>query len=183
MRTSSDSIYDTAGREPDRPAAPPRSAGGAPARVEIRPEMLPLDRSAIIELLHQVGILPTTQRVHIAEVLFSRPQHLSAEQVLERLSAAERSISRATVYNTLKLFAEHNLVRPVIIDPERVLYDSHTAHHHHFLNRDSGELIDVDAAAVQLAESPELPEGTVLARYHVIFELRQEKRRGNGNGG
>lgn len=163
--------------EPARTVPPHKDASG---QIMIHSDMLPLSRSDIVELLHQADVMPTAQRIHIAEVMFSRPQHLSAEQVLEQVSALGHSISRATIYNTLGLFSDKGLVQPVNIDPDRVLYDSHTAPHHHFLNADTGELIDVALDAVELKTVPELPEGTVLAGVDIVFELRQEKRSNGG---
>lgn len=166
--------------QPDTPAAnglpcrQPLSRGVNPP-VMIRQEQLPLSRSEIIELLHRFDVMPTSQRVQVAEVVYSKPQHLSAEQVLEKVSAMGHSISRATIYNTLGLFSEKGLVRQVIIDPDRVLYDPHTAPHHHFYNCDTGELIDVDANKVEFETIPELPEGTMLANVDVVFELRKTK--------
>ncbi|MBN1378971.1 MAG: transcriptional repressor [Gammaproteobacteria bacterium] len=136
---------------------------------------MPLSRSEIIELLHRFDVMPTSQRVQVAEVIFSKPQHLSAEQVLDKVSAMGHSISRATIYNTLGLFSEKGLVRQVIIDPDRVLYDPHTAPHHHLYNCESGELTDVDASTVEFKTIPELPAGTSLANVDVVFELRQAK--------
>lgn len=155
---------------------PGKSTSG---KIMIRADMLPLSRGEIVELLHQADVMPTAQRIHIAEVMLSKPQHLSAEQVLERVAAQGHSISRATIYNTLGLFSDKGMVKPVNIDPDRVLYDSHTAPHHHFLNTDTGELIDIEHDAVELKNLPELPEGTVLANVDIVFELRQDKR-GNG---
>lgn len=166
--------------QPDTPAAngwpcrQPLSRGAQPP-VMIKQEQLPLSRSEIIELLHRFDVMPTSQRVQVAEVIFSKPQHLSAEQVLDKVSAMGHSISRATIYNTLGLFSEKGLVRQVIIDPDRVLYDPHTAPHHHLYNCESGELTDVDASTVEFKTIPELPAGTSLANVDVVFELRQAK--------
>ncbi|MGH8132735.1 MAG: Fur family transcriptional regulator, partial [Steroidobacteraceae bacterium] len=57
------------------------------------------------------GIRPTTQRVRIATLLLSAPQHLSAEQILANLRSAGARVSKATVYNTLNLFASRGLIR------------------------------------------------------------------------
>ena len=65
-----------------------------------------MSRSDILDLLNEHHVLPTPQRMEVAEVLLSRPQHLSAEQILERLKAAGSRVSKATVYNTLNLFGE-----------------------------------------------------------------------------
>ncbi len=141
--------------------------------VLIRQDQLPLSRSEIIELLHRFNVMPTSQRVQIAEVIYSKAQHLSAEQVLEKVSSMGHSISRATIYNTLGLFSEKCLVRQVTIDPDRVLYDPHTAPHHHFYNCDTGELIDVEANTVEISVMPELPEGTQLINADIVFKLKQ----------
>jgi Fur family transcriptional regulator, iron response regulator len=61
--------------------------------------------------LSECGIRPTAQRVRIAALLLSAPQHLSAEQILAQLRASGARVSKATVYNTLNLFAAHGLIR------------------------------------------------------------------------
>lgn len=151
-----------------------QASRGTNAHMMIEPEQLPLSRSDIIELLHQAEVMPTSQRVQIAEVLFSKPQHLSAEQILDQVSRLGHSISRATVYNTLGLFSSKGLVKQVIIDPDRVLYDPHTAPHHHFYNADTGELTDIKSNAVELKNIPELPANTTLSNVDVVFEVRQK---------
>ncbi|MEX2516473.1 MAG: hypothetical protein WD572_06120 [Gammaproteobacteria bacterium] len=45
----------------------------------------PLTREQLGSLLKQHDIQPTSQRLHIAEILFSAKQHLSADQVLVNL--------------------------------------------------------------------------------------------------
>jgi Fur family iron response transcriptional regulator len=49
--------------------------------------------------------------VRIASLLLACPQHLSAEQILASLRASGTRVSKATVYNTLNLFAERGLIR------------------------------------------------------------------------
>jgi len=124
--------------------------------------------------LARLGILPTAQRIEIAEVLLEKPQHLSAEQILERLRRSGSSVSKATVYNTLKLFSEHGLVREVMVDPTRKFYDSTTHPHHHFYNVDSGELSDIPDALVSFRELPDLPPGTRCDSVEVLIKLRSE---------
>jgi Fur family iron response transcriptional regulator len=60
--------------------------------------------------LTECGIRPTAQRVRIAALLLSAPQHLSAEQILAQLRALGARVSKATVYNTLNLFADRGLI-------------------------------------------------------------------------
>ena len=131
------------------------------------------NRDDIINRLKSSGVSPTRQRVEIAQVLFARPQHLSAEQVLKMVNAeSDSKASKATIYNTLGLFAKKGLVKEVIVDPSKVFYDSTVSQHFHFYNIDTGELTDIDADAINIANLPELPEGTVSAGLEVIVRIK-----------
>ena len=130
-------------------------------------------RYDVIELLKEAGVTPTQQRIEIAQILFAKPQHLSAEQVLAIVNSDSAVVSKATVYNTLGLFAKKGLLSEVIVDPTKVFYDSNTTAHHHFYNVDSGELIDVDPSAVSMAHLPPAPEGTKAEAVDVIIRVRQ----------
>jgi Fur family iron response transcriptional regulator len=125
-------------------------------------------------MLRDHGILPTQQRLMIARVLFSRRQHYSADQVLTFVNDGRDRVSKATVYNTLGLFARNGLVREVIVDPSRVFYDPNTSDHHHFYNIDTGDLIDIDSSKLQISNLPELPDGTEAAGVDVIIRIRGE---------
>src|SRR3954469_20957981 len=102
-------------------------------------------REAVIERLRAHHISPTHQRVEIAHVLFQRRAHLSADQILALVNARCAEASKATVYNTLKLFREKGLVRELIVDPAKIFYDPNTDPHHHFYDVVSGELTDIPA--------------------------------------
>jgi len=132
-------------------------------------------RSEILVQFDRHGILPTPQRVKIAEVLLARPQHLSAEQILDRLRQSGSSVSKATVYNTLNLFRESGLVRELSVDPERRYYDSVTHAHHHFYNVDTGEFTDIDEDRVSISELPVLPEGTESHSVEVLIKIRDRR--------
>ena len=80
-------------------------------------------------LFEKYGILPTPQRLEIAHILLEKPQHLSAEHIIEKLKVADSAVSKATVYNSLNLFSARGLVKEVMVDPVRKFYDS-TTHPH-----------------------------------------------------
>ncbi len=131
----------------------------------------PMDRSEIVKLLQQHDVTPTRQRIEIAGYLFQRPQHLSAEDILDGVNADSNRVSRATVYNTMGLFTDKGLVREVLIDRERVFYDTNRAEHHHVYNIDSGELHDVMHSEIEIAAVPELPEGARIVDTNVILRV------------
>jgi len=131
-----------------------------------------MSRSEILALFERYGILSTPQRIEVAEILLEKPQHMSADQILERLRNAGSSVSKATVYNTLNLFGERGIVKEVMVDPVRKFYDSTTHPHHHFYNVDTGELRDIPDAQVCFSELPELPEGTRSESVEVLIRIR-----------
>jgi len=135
-------------------------------------EALDPPAKVVNELLAQHHIAPTQQRRQIAQILFSRPQHLSADQVLERVNQHGTVVSKATVYNTLGLFARKGLVREVIVDPSKVFYDSNTSAHHHFYNVDTGQLQDIESQELSLQGLPVLPEGVELDGVDIIVRVR-----------
>jgi Fur family iron response transcriptional regulator len=123
-------------------------------------------------LLKAHGINPTSQRVLIAQMLFSRAEHLSAEEVFAVVNGESARVSKATVYNTLGLFAERGLIREVIADPMRVFYDPNTIPHHHFYDTSTGKLMDIPAEDVQIQGLPALPEGMCMEGVDVIVRMR-----------
>ena len=139
-------------------------------------QSFPLNKDDVGALMLEHGITPTPQRLEIAQVLFARAQHLSAEQVLSKVNEERVHVSKATVYNTLGLFAEKGLVREVLVDRAKVFYDSNVTFHHHFYHVDSGALIDIDGHSMGLTALPELPSGTVADGVDIIIRLRDGER-------
>jgi Fur family iron response transcriptional regulator len=131
-----------------------------------------MTRTGLLSLFEKYGILPTPQRVEIADILLERPQHLSAEHIIEKLKSASSGVSKATVYNTLNLFSARGLVKEITVDPVRKFYDSSTHPHHHFYNVDSGELSDIPDKRVLFENLPELPAGTERESVEVLIKVR-----------
>lgn len=131
-----------------------------------------MSRADILSLFEQHGILPTPQRLEVADILLARPQHLSAEQIIEKLREAGSSVSKATVYNTLNLFGQRGLVKEIMVDPVRKFYDSTTKPHHHFYNADTGELSDIADHRVGFSDLPEPPAGTRAESVELLIRVR-----------
>ena len=122
--------------------------------------------------LEQAGIVPTGQRLHIAEVLFSNPHHLTARQICRLVNRQGPVAGRATVYNTLNLFAQRGLVREIAVDAGRTFYDPDTRPHHHFYNIDTDELIDMPADVLPLPARPPVPAGMRAIDVSLVIKVR-----------
>lgn len=135
----------------------------------------PLAQQEINQLLENHGIVPTMQRLQIAKILFSKPQHLSADQLMDQLNTHGQRVAKATLYNTLGLFSNKGVINSIIIDPQRIIYDTNTEKHFHFYNQDTGELTDIHADELAIRGTPKLPAGTELVNMDVVIRIRQSQ--------
>lgn len=131
-------------------------------------------RDEVVRLLSEHGLKPTQQRLVVAEVLMAQPTHMSAEQILGALRAAGESISKATVYNTLNALVGCGLIRQIHLDPDRSVYDSTRANHHHFHDIESGTLWDIKPEDISFSRFPPLPEGMETASVEVVVRVRRK---------
>lgn len=127
--------------------------------------------------LRQCGIAPTHQRIEIACVLFEAGGHFTAEEVFSVLNQQQAGVSRATVYNTLNLFAERGLVKQLELGRGCIQYDTNMAPHHHVVNYADMTLVDIPAEAVRVLGLPELPLGTTLEGIEVVVRVHRDTRR------
>ncbi len=100
---------------------------------------------------------------------------MSAEQILVELKGRSQ-VSKATIYNSLKLFAEQGLIRQVNVHSERLIYDSNMRPHHHFYNVDTGELTDLDPGMIEITSLPPTPEGTIAEGVEIVIKVRSARR-------
>ena len=131
-------------------------------------------RDNMAELLRRHSINPTHQRLEIAYALFSKQEHMSADQIIAIVNTKHSETSKATVYNTLNLFLEKKLIREVIVDPSKVFYDPNTCEHHHYYDVVSGKLTDIHADALAVTGLPKLPEGMVTDGIDIIVRIRPQ---------
>ena len=122
-------------------------------------------RDRLVELLRAHRITPTAQRLKLAEILLARPAHLSAERLLFLANREDPAVSKG-------LFAQHGLVREVVVDPAKVFYDSNPAEHHHFYDVSTGELTDIDQERIEIGDIPDLPPGASVEGIDVIVRIR-----------
>lgn len=132
-------------------------------------------KEEIAQRLIECGVFPTAQRLDVALVMLSKPQHLSAEQIIAGIRSMGSRVSKATVYNTLNLFCERGLLRTVEVDPTRQYYDSCVEPHYHFYNVDTGELTDIPTDTVDLSVGSPLPPATRQVGVDVVIRVRGDK--------
>ncbi len=102
-------------------------------------------------VLKRSGINATAQRIAICRFVLCDAEHPSAEDVKLWVDQNFPKMSLATVYNTLRILVEAGLLRELRLPhSDAVLYDNNLTSHYHFLDEETGELLDVDPADIRL---------------------------------
>lgn len=91
----------------------------------------------------KAGVRMTGPRRVIIGILEQSDDHPDAEELYNRASAVDATISLATVYRTVKLFEELDLLDKLEFGDGRARYeDAQRGHHDHLIDIDSGEVIE-----------------------------------------
>ncbi len=99
--------------------------------------------SAIEQQCIAKGMKMTEQRRVIARVLSGAEDHPDVEEVYRRASAVDPRISIATVYRTMRLFEEADIVEKHDFGDGRARYEQVTEDHHdHLINVKTGEVVE-----------------------------------------
>lgn len=133
-------------------------------------------KRGISEALRGNGIQPSAQRLAVAEYVLETKDHPSADQVWTKVRRRAPMISRATVYNTLNLLVEKGLLRQLVLAEGRIVFDPHVAPHHHFVDDETGAILDVPWEALDVHRVEAL-RGMDVREYQVVLRGRLEGRR------
>lgn len=121
------------------------------------------------ELLSTHGVKPTPQRMVIAEYLLGTHSHPTADEVFQAVKTKlPVSLSRATVYNTLNALVAAGVVQEVTTEAGRVRYDANMADHHHFVDIETGDVIDIPAETLNQIKL-ELGDKYKVRSFHVTI--------------
>ena len=121
------------------------------------------------------GIQPSAQRVAVADYVLHTTDHPSADQVWAEVKRGFPMLSRATVYNTLNLFTEKGLLRELVLAEGKVVFDPKLEPHHHFLDEDTGEIVDVPWTALDVRRVHRL-SGFEVREYQVVMRGKKSSR-------
>ena len=103
------------------------------------------------EFIAQKGLKSTRQRDVILDGFLSSDRHLSIEELYLKLRAKHPSIGYATVYRTLKLFAESGIAREIQFGDGQTRYEhvNEGEHHDHLVCTRCGTIIEFENEAIE----------------------------------
>ena len=99
--------------------------------------------NTVKQYLIEKGIKPSVQRIAVMGYLLEHRTHPTVDEIYSALQDRIPTLSKTTVYNTLKLFAEKKAIQSITIDERMVHFDGYRERHAHFLCQSCGKVIDV----------------------------------------
>lgn len=96
------------------------------------------------EHLLKYDIKPSSQRIVIMDYLLNNRTHPTSNDIYNALKDDNPTLSKTTVYNTLKLFEEKGAVLNLSIDEKNAHFDGDTSDHAHLICTQCGKIVDME---------------------------------------
>lgn len=119
--------------------------------------------------LQQYGIKPSIQRMAIMEYLMTHRIHPTVDDIYNALYLSIPTLSKTTVYNTLKIFVEQKAVNALVIDEKNVRYDIDTSCHAHFQCCECNKVFDITMENHELLQVRNLGD-MVVTESHLYYK-------------
>ncbi len=97
----------------------------------------------------------TPQKLAIFQFIASTQSHPSAQEIFEKIQYYFANISLATIYKNLSKFKKLELVREIEMKNSLARYDGEMKPHHHIINLDTNEILDIDPSEIGSFQIPE----------------------------
>ena len=132
------------------------------------------NNSIFIEKLRSSGLRPTKQRIKICQLLFDRKRtfHFTIND-LSKILKKEMSekISLATIYNTVHSFKKKGYLKEISVNKDKSYFDTNTSNHHHFLDINTNELIDLKNEDVHNIKIKKRISGKKINSIEVLVKI------------
>ena len=132
------------------------------------------NNTVFIDKLRSSGLRPTKQRLEICKLLFDRKKtfHFTIADISTILKKrTNKRISLATVYNTIHSFKKKGYLKEISVDREKSYFDTNTSDHHHFLDINTNELIDLKAEDVDNVKVKKNLPGKKIKSIEVLVKI------------
>ncbi len=120
------------------------------------------------EYLSQHDIKPSYQRIKIFDYLIERKNHPTVDTIYKELVSGIPTLSKTTVYNTLKLFLDKEIVQVINIEDNETRFDADVSNHGHFKCKKCNKIYDfkLNESEIKIAQL----EGFTLEEQHVYLK-------------
>ena len=117
------------------------------------------------DILQSHDIKPSIPRVLILDYLRQHRTHPTVDEIYSSLAKRMPTLSRTTVYNTVKLLSSAGIIKTITIEEQQARYDACTDLHGHFLCSACGGVFDFDTSI----PDARIPHGFTIATQEVYY--------------
>ena len=132
------------------------------------------NNTVFIEKLRSSGLRPTKQRLEICKLLFDRKKtfHFTINDLSKILrDKTNKKISLATIYNTVHSFKSKGYLKEISISRDKSYFDTNTSNHHHFLDINNNQLIDLKIEDVDKIRIKKNIPGKKITSIEVLVKI------------
>ena len=132
------------------------------------------NNSVFVEKLRSSGLRPTKQRLEICKLLFDRKKtfHFTISDLSKILKKeTEEKISLATIYNTVHSFKKKGYLKEILVNSDKSYFDTNTSNHHHFLDINTNELVDLEKNDVDKIRIKKNLSGKRIKSIEVLVKI------------
>lgn len=113
-----------------------------------------MDSKIIAEILSKSNIKPSYPRIQVYKYLEENKNHPTVDCIYQSLVDEMPTLSKTTVYNTLKLFEENGIVKSIFLEDSEKRYEIIIDEHSHFHCELCNNIYDIPYGEINF-----LPEG------------------------
>ena len=127
-----------------------------------------------LERLRSSGLRPTKQRLTICKVLFDGKNtfHFTIDNLKKKIEKNTNSkISLATIYNTVHAFKNNGYLKEISLQGNKTFFDTNVTNHHHFFDKDLGNLIDIKNEDIVVSKLPIAPKGKKIKKVEITISI------------
>ncbi len=99
--------------------------------------------------LRSEGMNITPERLNILDEVLAQKDHFKIEDIIEKMSCAEKRISRATVYRSIKTIENAGLIKYIRSINDEKIYEVQKEHHDHMICESCGKIIEFHDLALE----------------------------------
>ncbi len=135
----------------------------------------------IKDILIKHNIRPSIQRLIIFEYLYGNKEHPNVDVIFNAVYKKIPTLSKTTVYNTLKLFEEHNLVQSLNIEENETRYDAYVEPHIHFKCEKCNKIFDLHYNNSDIMNIKKINGNKILHKKFYFSGICKECLNASGN--
>lgn len=137
--------------------------------------------SHITEHLMAHNVKPSTQRIAIMKFLMENRVHPTVDIIYSGLKDEMPTLSRTTIYNTVRLLVENKAIVALDVDGKNTRFDYVECEHAHFFCKACGTIVDMELGDFSPVKNDKVHIDSINIYYKGLCNLCYKNRSRNKN--